>query len=200
VSTITTTTTSSNISSTSELVCAARTGDPRAVEQLIDRYAGVVFSTVRSLRLGEADVHDAVQNTWLLMIEHLGDLRDAERLPGWLATTARREALKILRSRRREFAGLGQGVVERADRAAPGPEGEVIARAMHDQLWARVAELPAAGRSMLMALTGADAPSYREFARASGMPMGSIGPRRMRYLRQLRHLLERAGLGPEAFR
>jgi DNA-directed RNA polymerase specialized sigma24 family protein len=130
----------------------------------------------------------------------MGDLRDAERLPGWLATTARRESLKILRSGRRESVGLEPAVVERADRATPGPERDVIDRTMHDLLWTRVTELPPAGRHMLTALTGTDAPSYGDYARANGMPVGSIGPRRMRYLRQLRQLLERSGLGLQAWR
>jgi RNA polymerase sigma factor (sigma-70 family) len=190
-----------NISdSTSELVRAARDGDPSAMERLIDRYASVVWSTVRSVRLADADVHDAVQNTWLRMIEHLGDLRDAERLPGWLVTVARREALRILRRGRREMVGLEPGATERADRALPDPERDVIDRSMHDLLWAQLSELPPAGRHMLTALTGTDAPSYGDYARVSGMPVGSIGPRRMRYLQQLRQLLERSGLGPHAWR
>jgi RNA polymerase sigma factor (sigma-70 family) len=196
----TTTIASSTAASATDLVDAARNGDPRAMEHIIENYANVVWSTVRSLRLGDADLHDAVQNTWLRTIEHLGDLRDPERLPGWLATTARREALKILRHRRREMIGLAPTVTERADLAAPGPEHEVIDRTMHDLLWTRLADLPPAGRHMVMILTGSDAPSYEDFARSSGMPVGSIGPRRMRDLRRLRHSLERSGLGPQAWR
>jgi RNA polymerase sigma factor (sigma-70 family) len=144
-----------NISdSTSELVRAASAGDPGAMERLIDRYASVVWSTVRSVRLADADVHDAVQNTWLRMIEHLGDLRDAERLPGWLVTVARRESLKILRRGRREMVGLEPGVTERGDRATPDTERDVIDRSMHDLLWAQFSELPPAGRHMLTAACG----------------------------------------------
>jgi RNA polymerase sigma factor (sigma-70 family) len=183
-----------------ELVDAARNGCPGAMEQLVDRYAGVVWSAARSYGLREVDVHDAVQNTWLRMIEHLNDVRDPERLPGWLATTARRECLKILRGGRREVVGLEPAVVEQAERATPGPERDVIDRSMHGLLWTRVAELPPAGRQMVTALTGADAPSYQDYARETGMPIGSIGPRRMRYLQQLRRLLEGSGLGSQAWR
>jgi RNA polymerase sigma factor (sigma-70 family) len=193
-------TTTATRNSTTELVDAARHGDPHAVEQLINRYEGVVWSRIRSFRLGEADAHDALQNTWLDMIEHLGDLRDPERLPGWLATIARREALKIVRGRQREIAGLDPDQIERSDEAAPGPERDVIDRAMHSLLWDQVAELPPTGRHMIIALTGTDAPSYRDFAHTSGMPIGSVGPRRMRYLRRLRQSLESAGLGPRAWR
>ena len=185
--------------STRVLVGAAQDGDRRAVDLLIDRYASVVWATARSFRLGEADVHDAVQNTWLRMIEHLGDLRDADRLPGWLATTARRECLSIVRQGRREVVGLDPAVVESVEAGTPDPERAVIERSMGALLWARVAELPPTGRVMVTTLTGADAPSYQEFARVSGMPIGSIGPRRMRYLRRLRGVLERCDLGPRAW-
>jgi RNA polymerase sigma factor (sigma-70 family) len=183
-----------------ELVAAARNGCPGAVEQLVDRYANVVWSTVRSFGLREADVHDAVQNTWLRMLEHLQDIRDPDRLPGWLATTARRECLKIVKGGRRELVGLEPSMIERADRAIPAPDHVVIDRSMQRLLWTWVAELPPAGRHMVTALASTDAPSYRDYARVSGMPIGSIGPRRMRYLRQLRRLLERSGLGTQAWR
>jgi RNA polymerase sigma factor (sigma-70 family) len=183
-----------------ELVDAARNGYPGAMEQLVDRYAGVVWSAVRSYGLREVDVHDAVQNTWLRMIEHLNDVRDPERLPGWLTTTARRECLKILKGGRREVVGLEPAVVERTERATPGPEHDVIDRNMNGLLWTRVAELPPAGRQMVTTLTATDAPSYQDYARETGMPIGSIGPRWMCYLQQLRRLLEGSGLGPQAWR
>jgi len=43
-----------------------------------------------------------VQSTWLKLLEHLGDLRSPELVGAWLATTARRECLAVLRSRDRE--------------------------------------------------------------------------------------------------
>jgi RNA polymerase sigma factor (sigma-70 family) len=159
----------------------------------------VVWSTVRSFRLRDADAHDAVQNTWLRMIEQLGTVRDAERLPGWLATTARRECLKIVRDSRREVAGLEPTVFERADEGSLSPERIVIDRTMNTLLWERVAELPRPARHMLVTLTGPDAPRYDEFARSSGLPIGSIGPKRMRYLRELRRRLEGSGLGVQAW-
>jgi DNA-directed RNA polymerase specialized sigma24 family protein len=48
---------------------------------------------------------------------------------------------------------------------------------------------------MVTTLTGHDAPSYAEFARAAGIPLGSVGPTRIRYLRKLRRSLEESGLG-----
>jgi RNA polymerase sigma factor (sigma-70 family) len=187
-------------SSTAELVQAARAGDPVAVGQLVQRYSGVVWSTVRRIGLREVDAQDAVQNTWLQMIEHVDSLRDADRLPGWLATTARRECLRIMRRSAVETVGYTPDLAGRVEDPAPGPDSVALARMMGRLLWRHVAELPPAGREMLATLTRADAPRYADLARATGMPIGSIGPRRMRYLRKLRLRLERAGLGARAWK
>ena len=54
--------------STADLVQAAQHHDQQATRQLVDRYTGLVRSTVRSFRLRDVDAQDAVQNTWLRMI------------------------------------------------------------------------------------------------------------------------------------
>src|ERR687887_302229 len=43
------------------------------------------------------DAADVVQATWLRLLEHLTDIRNADGIGAWLATTARREALLTLR-------------------------------------------------------------------------------------------------------
>jgi RNA polymerase sigma factor (sigma-70 family) len=185
--------------STTDLVTAACAGDNSAIEHLVRRYERLVWSTVRSFKLREADIHDAVQNTWLQMVEHLGTIHDAERLPGWLATTARRECMKIIRSARREVLGLEGSLLERADELAANPERAATQWAMNSLLWDKVAQLPVAARTLIVTLTSADAPHYKDFSRATGMPIGAIGPTRMRYLRRLRQQLERVGLGAHAW-
>jgi RNA polymerase sigma factor (sigma-70 family) len=185
--------------STADLVQAAQHHDQQATRQLVDRYTGLVRSTVRSFRLRDVDAQDAVQNTWLRMIEHLGTLRDPDRLPGWLATTARRECLKIIRDGRREVAHDPE-VFERPDERSCSPEPVTIDGVMNAMLWHRVSELPGPAKHMVVTLTGVDAPAYGDFARVSGIPVGSIGPKRMRYLRQLRRRLEDSGLGVAAWR
>jgi len=64
------------VDTTEELVHAASAGDSAARERLIQRYERLVQATVRRFRLSEADAQDAVQNTWLRMIERMiGALR-----------------------------------------------------------------------------------------------------------------------------
>src|SRR5438552_2468685 len=79
------------------LVAAAAAGDPHAWDALVERYTALLWSITRSHRLAAADAADVVQTTWLRLVEHLDRISDPERLPGWLATTARREAQRVAR-------------------------------------------------------------------------------------------------------
>ena len=172
---------------TAALLRAAANGDRDAWEEIVRRYRGLVAATVRSFRLQDADAHDAEQRTWLRLVEHHRRLRDPEHLGGWLATTASRECLGILRGHR-AVADL-----EDAD-GLPDPHGDVEQRVVDaveaEHLWNVVTLLPPRGRAVVQALFADDRVPYAEVARTTGIPVGSLGPTRARVLRQLRHLLE----------
>ena len=89
------------------LVTRARNGDAQAWDALVERYAPLIWSICRRHRLEAADAADASQNVWLHLVDHLGNLRDPAALPGWLATTARRECGRVLRAARRTAATPG---------------------------------------------------------------------------------------------
>ena len=72
-------------------------GDSAAWEEILRRYGMLVSATVRSFRMQDADTLDAVQTTWLRLAENAHTVQHPARLGGWLATTARRECLRILR-------------------------------------------------------------------------------------------------------
>ena len=46
----------------------------------------------------EALAEDLVHDTFILILEHIGELRDASRLEPWMSLTLRRVALQYLRS------------------------------------------------------------------------------------------------------
>src|SRR4051794_41818373 len=81
------------------LVRRAAAGQQTAWEVLVDEYSPLVWSVVRGFRLGHTQAADAAQMTWLRLVEHLPDIRDPERLPGWLRTTARRGGLALIPER-----------------------------------------------------------------------------------------------------
>src|SRR3712207_9243871 len=79
------------------LVHRAAEGDPVAWDAIVDEYAGLLWSVVRGFRLNEAQAADAVQTTWLRLVEHVADLREPQHLAGWLKTTASRVCLQVIR-------------------------------------------------------------------------------------------------------
>jgi RNA polymerase sigma factor (sigma-70 family) len=168
------------------LLDAAARGDRAAWEEIVRRYEGLVTATVRAFRLQEADAADAEQRTWLRLIEHHAAVRDPEHLGGWLATTATRECLGILRGHR--------FVIDLADvDAVPDPQGDIEQRVIDADeaahLWNVVTLLPPRGRAVVRALFADERIPYAEVSRATGIPVGSLGPTRARVLRQLRQLL-----------
>ena len=71
-------------------------GDQRAWDDIVERYAPLVYAICTRYRLGSRDIEDIGQTVWLLLVEHLGKLREPAALPGWLATTTARECLRVV--------------------------------------------------------------------------------------------------------
>ena len=73
----------------------ARGGANAAWETLIERFGGLVAAIARRCRLNDADVAEVCQTTWLRLVENLDRIEQPERIGAWLATTSRRESLRI---------------------------------------------------------------------------------------------------------
>jgi RNA polymerase sigma factor (sigma-70 family) len=172
------------------LVRSARAGDAGAWDEIVRRYEGLVWATVRSHRLADADAQDAAQATWVRLVRHLGQLRDVHALGGWLATVARRESLRTIRSSQRHVLcqELPELVADEDD-VVGGLEAGRRAAAMREAL-GRLCERD---RALLRMLAADPAPSYAEIGAALDMPIGSIGPTRARALGRLRRQIERCG-------
>src|SRR5271169_3609627 len=80
------------------LVTRAGIGDQGAWNDLIERYAPLVWSICSSYRLPRSDIDDVSQCVWVLLVEKLNQIREPAALPGWLATTIHRECLRALRT------------------------------------------------------------------------------------------------------
>jgi RNA polymerase sigma factor (sigma-70 family) len=185
---------------TAELVLAARRGDDQAYEELVARHQRQVWAAVRGYRLSDADAHDAVQMTWLRLVENLHRLNDPTRVGAWLTTTAKRECLRLIRRRNREVGTPDEFFAAVVDENEPGPEKRVTDEVMAAVLWEFVAELPGQAQELLQAVTGSERVAYADISLATGMPVGSIGPTRGRYLSRLRRLIEDSGLDADAWR
>lgn len=178
------------------LVELAAAGDERAWRAIVDEFAGLVWAATRAYRLDHADAADVVQITFVRLVEHLGGLQQPERVGAWLATTARRECLAVLRHRSR-VVPLGEALPEPA--AVEPEHGSTLLTAERDAtLWAAFERLRPSDQALLRMLMADPAPSYDEVHAALGMPIGSIGPTRARALERLRREVERLGLTRES--
>jgi RNA polymerase sigma factor (sigma-70 family) len=172
------------------LVRSARAGDAGAWDEIVRRYGGLVWATVRAHRLSDADAQDAAQATWIRLVRHLGRLRDANALGGWLATVARHESLRTIRSAGRDVLceAFPEIAADQDDLDADLVAGE-RASAMREAL----GRLGERDRALLRMLAAEPVPSYAEIGAALDMPIGSIGPTRARALGRLRRAMEQCG-------
>ncbi|MFI6562414.1 RNA polymerase sigma factor [Streptomyces sp. NPDC050534] len=181
------------------LVESAVDGDAAAWKALVEGLSPLVWSVVRSHRLSEADAHEVYQTAWFRFAQHLGRIREPEKAGAWLASTARHESLKVLKSLRRLTPTDDPQLLDRVsdDRT---PEQSFLdleeAAAQSERirhLWQEFEELGERCRQLLRVLMATPPPSYQEVSAALGIAVGSIGPLRQRCLRRLRARLEARG-------
>jgi RNA polymerase sigma factor (sigma-70 family) len=175
---------------------AASGGDARAWDLLVRRFAGLVWSICRAHRLSAEDAADVSQLTWLRLLENLDRIRDPQRLPGWLATTCRRECLAFQR-RARSSVPVEDDHLDRLLGGVAGADRPILTADQHALLWEAFLRLSEWCQRVLRILV-IDAedgpPSYRLVAERLKVPVGSLGPTRARCLEQLRKLLDSRGI------
>jgi len=164
----------------------AAEGDQRAWDTIVARYSGLIWSVVRGFRLGGADAADVFQATWLRLVENMTRIRDGNGLGSWLATTARREAIDLLRRHGRETPVEPTDVAQRHPATAEPPDAPLLRAEADRLLWQAVRRLPQRCVQLLRTMSVDPAPSYAAVAAALEMPIGSIGPTRARCLDALR--------------
>ncbi len=147
----------------------------------------MIRAVARAHRLGDADVADVVQATWLRLLAHLDDLNDPSRLGAWLATTARRECLRVLRHNRRQVL-YGEDAPELESTDSPAAE-RLLVRERNVALWTCFSRLRPTDQTLLRLLMVEPRRSYEDISAALDMPIGSIGPTRQRAIDRLRQEL-----------
>jgi RNA polymerase sigma factor (sigma-70 family) len=83
-----------------ELLGRAKSGDFAAFQRLIVQLQPRVYGLAFRILQQSQDAEDATQQTFLAMIEHLGDFREQSSLSTWALRIVSNNALKILRKKR----------------------------------------------------------------------------------------------------
>ena len=173
------------------IVKSAAGGSQDDWDALVDEFGGLIRAIAYAHRLRDARAADVAQVTWLRLFEHVVDVRDPARIGAWLATTARRECLRVLRDDGRKLP-LEDGAFEDASSEM---SVEDVLNAERDQaLWRAFACLRPSDKALLHMLLVADPrPGYQEISETLDIPIGSIGPTRARALERLRQQLDNHG-------
>ena len=180
------------------LVARCRHGDSAAWTALVKRHQRLVYAIVTRLGLDQHSAADVFQTVFARLVQHLPRIADPERLQGWIAITAKREALLQLRRSRRTVSMSHDNEDADADTSdwdfadsSPLP-GEALGELQQlDRLRRAMDRLDERSRTLLLLLFRADDDriAYDEVARQMGMSIGSIGPTRARCLDKLRRLM-----------
>src|SRR5262245_403127 len=97
----------------------ATTRDAEAFAQLVNEYQRLVFATCRRKLHDQADVDDAVQETFLKLAQRAGELRS--NVGGWLHRCAVNVAIDINRRRQRRAKYESQAAA-RPNRGSDDPQ------------------------------------------------------------------------------
>jgi RNA polymerase sigma factor (sigma-70 family) len=162
-----------------DLVRRASAGDEAAWTALYWRVKDVVWKIINGYgqSLSRAEAEDAFAATMFRLVENLGTspetcrIEKPDRLPGWLATTARNETMTIFRSRRRTT--LVDDVGEYA--VVPGEhERGVVLDELQEAMRAALANLSDRCR-WLLSVWAADPPmTYEQIGQELELKHGSI--------------------------
>ncbi len=168
------------------LVAGCLADDEDSWVELWHRYGPLVKSVARRVGCDAEEASDVLQRVALVAVQRLDQLRDPAKLPGWLAGTARFQALALIRSRRPAEELHPWSSVDHAD---PGmlyqrdQELVMLRRAMLD--------LDERCRRLIRSLDLQEPPAtYQQVAESEGLSPTSVGPIRTRCLRRLRKIIE----------
>lgn len=169
-----------------DLVTGARNGEKRAWDALVTRYDPLIWSVCRRHGLGRADTEDVRQVVWLSLMGQLGNLHEPSALPGWLTTTTRRECLRVQRAGRPLDTGSALDADTLPDEQAAALDQRLLETERQAALRKAVLDLPSGGQRLIGLLLEDPPLRYAEISVRLGIPVGSIGPNRRRYLAKMR--------------
>ena len=173
-----------------ELVRRAADGDMMAWDRLVDQFERLIWSITVDFKLVESDAADVAQTTWLRLLEHIDRIQHPDRVGSWLAATARNECLRNLAARKRVVLGHDDAELNSAVASVPEVDERILANERDQVVRDALSRLPGRWQRLLEMLMADPPVSYAEISDQLGVPVGSIGPTRVRCLDRLRVLLQ----------
>ena len=180
-----------------ELVHAARAGNSAALGAVLERHRPRLLATALALVGYRPEAEDAVQETFLIAMQHLASLREPGAIGPWLSMVVRRACLQHRRRHRRET--LVDRMPDLVDERMSIDE-RIERLEMRDWIWNALQQLPEALRITTMMRYFASYDSYEELALILGVPIGTVRSRLSEARRQLANRLVADSAATDALR
>jgi RNA polymerase sigma-70 factor (ECF subfamily) len=162
--------------SDAELVRAAQAGEIAALGLLLERHRARLLA-VASSHLGPgAAAEDAVQDTFVIALRRIGDVREPAAAGAWLQAVVRSVCLQVLRRPIVEESVAEPG--EPAGALQPGDVERALERTvLREWLWTALGRLSEPLRLAVLLRHFSSASSYEAIAALSGVPVGTVRSR-----------------------
>ena len=144
-----------------------RSGDERALTQLVLRHSGRMLAVAARLLGSRADAEDAVQRAFLRCHTHARDYRPEWTVSTWLYRILTNTCIDEIRRRRvRHEEPMPEAKKAPPGRSGPGPEARL-------DLERALAKVPTEARTLLV-LRYVEGLSYGELARVRGISVNTV--------------------------
>jgi len=176
------------------LVRSCIQGDPKAWEDLIDKYKRLIFSIPIKYGASPADAADIFQSVCIEVVNCLPQLKNVQSLRSWLITVTVRQSYRW-KKKQSNHIELDAMEPDIAAGIASTPPAETLFQIEEEQIVREVvAKLEPRHRELVQLLFFEQPPlPYAEVARRMGLATGSIGFMRGRCLDKLRKALAEFG-------
>lgn len=176
-------------------------GKPRAWEDFVDRFLGLVIHVVghtaqaRSVRLTPEDRDDLCAEVFLAIIRRdfalLRNFRGQSSLATYLTVVSRRIVVKELLARR-STSPLGEAPAQHAAQTVPDPHPGAEQRLSNQEEVERLLDGLPETEAQVVRMYHLEGKSYQEISSALGMSQNSVGP----ILSRARDKMRRTGVNP----
>jgi RNA polymerase sigma factor (sigma-70 family) len=178
------------------LLAAATGGDQSSWNEIVSRFERLLWSVVRGFRLDHASAADVVQTVWLRLVENIDRIRDPEKLPSWLCTTARHEAIRLNRALSRQVPT--EFALDLADLNLSDLDERLLEDENEREVLSAFRQLKPEHQQLLRLLAIDPPLDYPTVAELWGRPQGSIGPTKGRCIEEMLKIMGRhPGLEPK---
>lgn len=173
---------------------AARQGNQRAFERLVNAYQRPVYNLVHRMLGDPVEAEDAAQETFLRAYHRLDSYQPERKFSTWILSIAAHHAIDVLR--RRHFSWIS------LDELPPwrwfpihtdDPEAAAVKSEMQDQVQRLLADLPPGYRLVTILRYWYDM-SYEEIAQATGLSESALKSRLHRARLMLAQSLQQESL------